>query len=159
VALAPAGGWAEGDESFMEALQHFRTMAELLQAAAPHAEAIMSTSEGRRRATAFSTANYEHIPAELLAHQLRGAAACDALEPLLELGLNEGWPLDAEAIRCPVRVVWGTGDQILPWPRAAARYRDAVLPMADWVELDGVGHLVQLDVPVVAAELVLSFTR
>lgn len=39
VALAPAGGWAEGDESFRETLAYFITMQDLLKTAAPHADA------------------------------------------------------------------------------------------------------------------------
>jgi hypothetical protein len=34
VALAPAGGWARGDESYRDTLAHFATMQELLEAAA-----------------------------------------------------------------------------------------------------------------------------
>ena len=41
---------------------------------------------------------------------------------------------------------------------AAARYRTEWLPQADWVELDGVGHCPQLDVPAVTAELILGLT-
>ena len=67
------------------------------------------------------------------------------------------WPLDPERIGCPVRIVWGTADALLPWPSAAARYRRD-LPHADWVELDGVGHCPQLDVPLETAQLILGFT-
>ena len=52
-----------------------------------------------------------------------------------------------------MRIVWGTEDRLLPWPAAAARYRRDWLPHADWVELDGVGHCPQLDVPLEAAQL------
>ena len=45
---------------------------------APHADAIVSTPEGRRRATRLLTERYEHIPADLLAHQLRGIANAPA---------------------------------------------------------------------------------
>lgn len=58
--------------------------------------------------------NFEHLPAELLAHQMRGAAA--------------------------------------------ARFREDWLPRADWVELDGIGHCPQLDVPLETAQLILGFT-
>lgn len=57
-----------------------------------------------------------------------------------------------------MRVVWGTADRILPWPAAAERYRADWLPHADWVELEGVGHGPQLDVPLLASELILGFT-
>ena len=57
-----------------------------------------------------------------------------------------------------MRVVWGTDDRLLRWPRAAERYRTAWFPHAEWVELDGVGHCPQLDVPLEAAQLILGFT-
>jgi pimeloyl-ACP methyl ester carboxylesterase len=158
VALAPAGGWAEGDLSYQNGLAHFERMREAVLVASPHAEAIMATPAGRRRATEFTTVNFEHIPSELLAHQLRGAAACDAAPALIAQARAHGWPLEAQPLDCPVRVVWGTSDRILPLPAAAAGYRAGPLRHAEWVELEGVGHLPQLDVPRETAELVLGFT-
>ncbi len=157
VALAPAGGWAPGDPSYPETLAFFVTMQDLLVAAVPHAESIFSTQEGRRRATEFATVNYEHLSADLLAHQMRGAAGCKAAVPLLEHAERHGWDFDPEPIDCPVRIVWGTADRILPWPAAATRYREW-LPHADWVVLDDVGHALQMDVPVETARLILDFT-
>jgi pimeloyl-ACP methyl ester carboxylesterase len=158
VAFAPAGGWARGDESYREVLSFQRSLQAQVRAAAPQAEAILASREGRRRATRHLTTRFEHIPVELLAHLTLGVAACPAAEPLIEHGLRAGWSLDAERITCPVRIVWGSEDQLLPWPRAAARYRDEWLPHADWVVLDGVGHCPQLDVPLEAGQLVLGFT-
>ncbi len=158
VALAPAGGWAAGDDSYRELLTLQGTIHQGARAAAPHADAIVSTPAGRRRATQYITAACEHIPQELLAHQLLGVAACDGVEPLIDHALDHGWSLDGAKIACPVRVVWGTADALLPWPSAAARYREDWLPQADWVELDGVGHCPQLDVPLETAQLVLGFT-
>jgi pimeloyl-ACP methyl ester carboxylesterase len=157
VALAPAGGWATSDESFKETLGFFATTQEGLKSAAAYADAIVASAKGRRRATEFLATNFEHIPAELLAHQLLGAATCVGVFPLIEYALREGWSLDAEKIACPVRIVWGTDDRLLPWPSAAARFRDW-LPHADWVELEGIGHCPQLDVPLETAQLILGFT-
>jgi pimeloyl-ACP methyl ester carboxylesterase len=158
VALAPAGGWAPGDESYRDTLAFFTTMRELLLAAVPHVDEILSTPEGRRRATEFATVNYEHIPVDLLAHQMRGAARCAAAVPLIEYAEREGWNLAAEQVTCPVRVVWGTEDRLLPWPGAAARFRNEWLPLVDWVVLDEVGHAIQMDVPLEAAQLILGFS-
>jgi pimeloyl-ACP methyl ester carboxylesterase len=158
VAFAPAGGWARGDESRRELLALQSAMQEAARSAAPHADAILATPEGRRRATQYITVNDEHIPAELLGHQLLGVAACDAASRLVEHAASVIWELDAERIACPVRIVWGIKDRLLPWPSAAARFRDEWLPHADWVELEGVGHCPQLDVPLEAAELILGFT-
>ena len=73
---------------------------------------------------------------------------------MIEVARRSDWGLGP--ITCPVRIVWGTEDKLLPWPAAAARYqRD--LPYADWVVLDGVGHCPQVDVPLEAAELIRGF--
>jgi pimeloyl-ACP methyl ester carboxylesterase len=160
VALAPAGGWAEGDEqSFQETLAFFAMMQDLVKGAAPYVETILASPEGRRRGTEFFVTNFEHIPTELLAHGMQGAACCTAAVPLMEYADREGWNLAAEQISCPVRIVWGTADRILRWPAAAARFRDSWLPEADWVELDRIGHCPQLDVPLEAAQLILDFSR
>ncbi len=158
VALAPAGGWARGDDSYQDTLGLFVTWQELLKTIAPQADAIVRSSEGRRRATLAITSNFEHIPPELIAHQMNGTANCESVRPMTELALRERYHLDAERITCPVRVVWGTEDKLLAWPSAAARYLDDWLPHADWVLLDGVGHCPQLDVPLETAQLIVGFT-
>ncbi|MGI8578949.1 MAG: alpha/beta fold hydrolase [Solirubrobacteraceae bacterium] len=158
VTLAPAGGWARGDASFRETLAFFATMQEQLKAAAPHADAIASSVDGRRRATKYITESFEHIPPELIAHEIVGGANCPAVYPLIDYVEREGYSLDAESIACPVRVVWGTEDKLLPWPSAAVRFREEWLPHADWVVLDGVGHCPQLDVPLETTQLILGFT-
>jgi pimeloyl-ACP methyl ester carboxylesterase len=157
VALAPAGGWARGDESYRELLDFQASLQGLVQAAAPHAGTVLSTREGRRRATQHLTVSFEHIPVELLAHEMLGAARAGAALSLIDRA-REGWSLDAEKVGCPVRIVWGTEDRLLPWPSAAACFRAEWLPHADWVELEGVGHCPQLDVPLEAAQLILGFT-
>jgi pimeloyl-ACP methyl ester carboxylesterase len=157
VALAPAGGWADGDESLEETLGLQRRMHETLKRVATDADAMVASAAGRRRATQYIAENYEHIPAELLAHQIRGAAS-EPIATMLESARHERWSLDAERITCPVRIVWGTEDKLLAWPSAAARFRNDWLPHADWVVLDGVGHAPQLDIPLETAQLILGLT-
>jgi pimeloyl-ACP methyl ester carboxylesterase len=135
VAFAPAGGWAEGDESYRETLAAQEEQVDLMKRTAP-----------------LASAN------DLVAHQMLGAAAAPAAAELLAHALREGWAIDHERITCPVRIVWGTEDPLLPWPRAAARYRKEWFPHADWVVLDGVGHAPQLEVPLETAQLILGFT-
>jgi pimeloyl-ACP methyl ester carboxylesterase len=158
VALAPAGGWAAGDPTANETLQHFLTVDQLVKAAEPHIDAVIATPEGRRMATAAISVNYEHFTPEQVEGLMRGAAGCMVVTQLVDYITEAGWTLDAERITCPVRVVWGTDDQLLKWPGAAARFRDDWLPNADWVVLDHVGHCIQLDVPTEAAQLILGFT-
>ena len=158
VALAPAGGWAPGDESYRDLLAFQSTMHELAKTTAPHAEALLASAEGRRRSTQYLVTNFGHIPIELLAHQMLGVASCPAASVLIDHAYREGWNLEAEKITCPVRIGWGTDDRLLPWPSAAARFRNEWLPQADWVELQGIGHCPQLDIPLETAQLILGFT-
>lgn len=157
VAFAPAGGWTPGEDWARRMLDGFADLQAQARAAAPHAAAITGTPEGRRRATRSIVVDPVHMPAELIAHQMLGVTRCD-VAPMVDCALREGYRLDAEAIGCPVRIVWGTRDALLPWPAAAVRYRTGLLPAADWVELDDVGHCPQLDAPLEAAELILGFT-
>jgi pimeloyl-ACP methyl ester carboxylesterase len=157
VALAPAGGWAEDDPTIDDTLGYFPAMQEQLRALFPHVDRLVASRQGRRSATAYYAERFDHIPAELIAHLVGGVATCEAVGPFTDFARVHAWPLDPERIACPVRIVWGTADKLLPWPSAAARYR-CDLPWADWVELDGVGHAPQLDVPTETSELILTWT-
>jgi pimeloyl-ACP methyl ester carboxylesterase len=158
VALAPGGGWEVSDDSQRGTQDYFLQLREAAEAAAPNADAIVASPEGRRAATEYVAVNFEHIPPELIAHQIRGVAACEGLPALLGYAAEHGWSLDAAAITCPVRIVWGTEDRILRPPAAAARFQNEWAPTADWVVLDGVGHCPQLDVPLETAQLILGLT-
>jgi pimeloyl-ACP methyl ester carboxylesterase len=155
VALAPAGGWTGMDASVHQMLESFVEMRGLLAMLAPYADAIAATPDGRRRATQLITVNYEHIPPALIAHLICGVAGCTDVARFVEHARRARWDVETGRIDCPVRIVWGTEDRLLPWPASAARYRES-LPRADWVVLDGVGHCPQLDVPLETAELILG---
>jgi pimeloyl-ACP methyl ester carboxylesterase len=157
VALAPAGGWEHGDPMLGRALAAQTAMFEATKALAPHAGSIAATAAGRRRATELLTSRPEVLPADLVAHLVLGVARCDAL-PMLAFAADDPYWVDAEGIgACPVRIVWGTADRLLPWP-AAARRLQRLLPHADWIELEGVAHAPQLDVPLETAQLILGHT-
>ena len=158
VAFAPAGGWAEGNRSHRATLAHFGIMLDGLALALPALDSLLATKAGRRAATQYSTEAFEHIPAELIAHQAVGAVGCGGARTLIRQAIDNGWRLDDAESSCPVRVVWGASDRLLPWPDAAVKFRDGLLAGADWVVLEGVGHCPQLDVPDVAASLILEFT-
>jgi pimeloyl-ACP methyl ester carboxylesterase len=156
VALAPAGGWARGDRAREDVFAFQAGLLDVLRGAAPHADAVVASPAGRRRATEYLTVRHDHIPPELLAHLTLAGASAPRARDMLEHATQSAWELDAARIDCPVRIVWGTEDRLLPWPSAAARFRREWLPHADWVELDDVGHCPQLDVPLETAQLILG---
>ena len=156
VAFAPAGGWADDDPDRDRVREYFATAQQLLANAAPYAARIASTPEGRARALAYVSEHPEVVPEELVAHQITGAADCPIVLPLIDHVFEHGYELSG-AIECPVRIVWGTEDKILRWPSASVKFRE-LIPHADWVEMDGIGHCPQLDDPISVAELILGFT-
>jgi pimeloyl-ACP methyl ester carboxylesterase len=147
------------DRSVHRMLDSFVEMRELLGTLAPYAEAIAATPAGRRRATELISVNYEHIPPGLIAHLICGVAGCADVARFVEHAKRGGWELAADRVDCPVRMIWGTEDRLLPWPASATRYRRDWLPRAEWVVLEGVGHCPQLDVPLETAELILGVSK
>jgi len=157
-ALAPAGGWAEGDPKLAETMDFFQQMQPMVVAAAENVEEVVASPEGRAVAVQFLTETPEVVSADLARKILLGAAGCTEAIALAEMGRTAEWAFDMDAIECPARFVWGTEDRILPWPGAAARFREG-MPDADWVILDGVGHCPMLDVPERTVELITEFAR
>ena len=131
VALAPAGGWARGDRLPQPRRSTSRAAMQLrgLKAAAPYAEAIVASAGGRRRATQWITTNYEHIPAGLLAHQIRGAARVRCPTPVHQVRRTRG--LAASTRRgSPARSASCGAPLTSPcqWPSAAARFPQRLAP-------------------------------
>ncbi|MBO0767468.1 MAG: alpha/beta fold hydrolase [Solirubrobacterales bacterium] len=152
-ALAPAGGWTQSKQA-NKPIRLLGGVARAAKTAAPRADSLLATPEGRRNATMLTTVKYEHIPKELLVHQLLGLSAFTQSDALVDAAVRDGWALPAEQIDCPVRIIWGTEDKLLDWPAAAERFQTEL--HAEWVVLDGVGHCPQLDVPAETADLILS---
>jgi pimeloyl-ACP methyl ester carboxylesterase len=156
--LAPAGGWsAEFQETY--ALDYFISQQDLVKKAAPYADRIASTPEGRQQATRFIVEDPGLITPEMVVHQLLGAANCPAALPMVEFARREGFELEADRIDCPVRFLWGTEDKLLRWPSSAVRFREQWCPEAEYVELDGLGHCPQLEAPAEISELIAGTTR
>jgi pimeloyl-ACP methyl ester carboxylesterase len=157
VGLAPAGGWDLDGTDQRHVRSFFHMAQSLVKDAAPRAEAIASTPEGRARALAFMTVNHAHVPADLVAHQIRSAAECPIVLPLIDLTAERGYYGELGPIDAPIRIIWGTEDKVLPYPAATRRFRDE-LPDVDWVVLEDIGHLPQIDDPERCAQLILEWT-
>jgi hypothetical protein len=65
---------------------------------------------------------------------------------LIDYATGEGYRLDAGHVACRVRVLWG-GSTATVLAAFGERYRKIGCPHADWIELEGVGHLPELGVP------------
>ena len=104
----------------------------------PHAEALLATPEGRRRATRIhrpptsSTSRPSCSPTRCTARRVpRPRSRCSSTPTARARASTPS------RSRAPCGSSGARADALLPWPSAAARYRDAGYPHADWVELDG----------------------
>ena len=61
-------------------------------------------------------------------------------------------------IDVPVTVAYGTRDRLVRWPSHYVRLR-RMLPTAEWVLLDGAGHMPMWEQPDRVAEIILETTR
>lgn len=114
---------------------------------ADHTETLFK----QRRGVLLSEFAARELPPQAVANLTAAVRATD-----MSLLDDPQWPLDTRKVRCPVRILWGTEDRLLPWPAAAERYRREL--DAEWIELDGVGHAPQLEIPLETAQLIEGFT-
>lgn len=156
VAISPAGGWDQGNRRALRAYWELILSQKVLALAGPLAERFAARPGLRKLALANLVSDPAAVPAGLAAALIRGAGDCPAALPLLAQTRREGYP-DLAAIECPVRIVWGTHDRLLPVRSLSERFR-RTLPQAEWVEIEGAGHLPQVDHPEVTAELILAGT-
>ena len=154
VALSPAGGWDVGNRRALRTYWDLIATQRLLRLAAPIAVNLAARPRGRRLVLGNLVSDPESVPAGLATALIRGAADCPAALPLLVESRRDGYP-DIEDIECPVRIAWGTKDHLLPVKTLSERLR-RILPNAEWVDIDGAGHMPQIDHPELTTKLILE---
>ncbi|MFL6089162.1 MAG: alpha/beta fold hydrolase [Aeromicrobium sp.] len=87
-------------------------------------------------------------------HDLR---ACTALEVLIAGAKAEGPPSFSIA-DVPIRIAWARRDRLIPFRSYGRPYLE-LLPDAEGITLDGVGHVPMSDDPALVAETILAFTQ
>ena len=83
-----------------------------------------------------------------------GARRCRVLKDMVARG---DLFTDIGPIACPVTILYGTRDRILRWPSHFSRMRRS-LSEANWVALEGQGHLPMWDAPDVVTAAILRQT-
>ena len=157
VAIAPAGGWEQGSAEERRLGRYFRRTRRMLALGAPLAEAIAARPGLRRLALRDISAHPERWSAAQALAIVRGAHGCGIYADLVAAIERDGPPREFPGVDCPVRLVWGTRDRVLPHGRYVRRLRDLV-PAAEYVELEGLGHVPMVDDPALIAETILAVT-
>lgn len=155
--LSPAGGWEAGTSSERRLRALFTRAHRLSKLMVPYADALMRRPRLRRALMSQAVAHGERMPPARASQMLRDSVACPIYFELMDAILRDGPPPDFSGVSCPVLLAWGTGDQILPSPRYSARLRE-LLPDAEWLDLDGLGHIPMSDDPQLIARLIGDFT-
>jgi pimeloyl-ACP methyl ester carboxylesterase len=156
VAINPAGGWEPHDRNERRGLRYFKQGRFMARLVAPQAESLAQHDWLRRYAFKDVVAYPGRITPEAFVASIRGAARCDFTPPAINLIRTEGFG-DLGPIDCPVRIAWGTEDRLIRWPGCYVRFPDLV-PRAEWVPLEGLGHLAQRDAPGTVARTILEVT-
>jgi pimeloyl-ACP methyl ester carboxylesterase len=155
VAIAPAGGWKLHSAETARAIRLFKQMHYSATIFEPLALELAKRPRGRKLSMRDGMAFPERLPGPLAQEWIRAIVDTPAWKLLLEHSPNVNAPTTMDGLEGPVRIAWGTKDRILPFKRYSPGWK-AVLPDADWVTLEGVGHVPMSDDPALIAQTILE---
>jgi pimeloyl-ACP methyl ester carboxylesterase len=153
-ALSPAGAWQAGTENarrrpeiLLAAVRDTRRSRRLLP--------LLARSRGFRRWALRNTAAHgEQVSRARLLALADDVIGCEIAEDLL-LSSAQLAPLDPAP--CPITLAWSARDRLFPVDQHGARARE-LIPEAQFLVLDGVGHVPMLDDPRLVARTILEAT-
>jgi pimeloyl-ACP methyl ester carboxylesterase len=154
VAISPAGGWELNSAEVAHARRIFQRQAFSLKYFYPVATQLMKRPRGRQIAIWDAVAYPQRLPGYLASQWLIASKECPSRQMLLSHSPNVKYP-ESITIDGPVRIAWGTRDQILPYKRFSTGWKK-VLPDAEWVMLDKLGHVPMSDDPSLIAKTILE---
>jgi pimeloyl-ACP methyl ester carboxylesterase len=155
VALSPAGLWTPQEFRYSEAI--LRGTFALGPLVAPRADVLARTAFGRRLLFGHACSHPERLDPESAAYQARAFAASPSYLGTLDwVSRGPEMPRGLDRIVVPFRVAWGTHDLLLPF-RQARRW-ERIVPGAELVRLEGLGHVAMVDDPHLTASTILEVT-
>jgi pimeloyl-ACP methyl ester carboxylesterase len=157
VAIAPGGGWECGSVEERRLLRSFRRMGALVRLGGPLAPLLSRVGVARRLALRKVVSRPGKLTPEQAAFLIRAPSRCAAFHDVLLRLPNEPEPAPMNEPSCPMRIVWGSRDELLPMRGYSERWR-RLLPYAEWIVVDGAGHVPMYDDPDRIAELILEVT-
>jgi pimeloyl-ACP methyl ester carboxylesterase len=157
VGICPAGCWDYGMPAPRSVLLYFRRNDLLLKVGGPLHLIPMVARRPRSRALALRelVARPQRVSATAAYAMFLGSAGCTVLAEALRLAASGDMFGELGPIDCPVRIAYGTRDRLIRWPKHYTGIRKR-LPDADYVALEGLGHLAMWDDPELIARTVLE---
>lgn len=157
VAIAPAGGWQAHSAQTRRAQLLFRRMQIGLAVAYPLALELAVRPRGRRLAFWDAVTYPELLPAPYAREWIVAAKNTPARDLFLRFAAQTSTPGALPGADGPIRIAWGTRDRILPFESYSSGWRK-LLPDADWVMLESLGHVPMSDAPELVANTILETT-
>lgn len=157
VALAPGGGWEVGSREHRRLVRRFKLTSKLLALGGPIATHLARWSICRSCFLRDAVACPERLSARDARLLIERAWRCEVYDEVVRAMASQPVALPFRELPCPVRLVWGEADRLLPVNGYSERWR-RVLPGADWVVLPGVGHVQMYDDPGAVANAILELT-
>jgi len=152
-AVSPAGAWRNGsDQRRVHTLLRAADVVNRVPPAASPVSAAMVSPLVRRAVLRGLMERGDRVALGDALGILRDAHACRVVPALLRAGRRDRFEPNEE-LPCPVRVVWGRRDRVIPYERHG-RPLIARLPGAAQVSLPGAGHVPTWDAPVLLTSLV-----
>jgi pimeloyl-ACP methyl ester carboxylesterase len=146
VALAPAGGWTDGDGEAKRLAALFARQIRLTRLIEPRLRAVMHRPSVRRGAFREVMRHGELVaPADAVDMALASLRCTVADRAIAALRTDSGFALgDLDRIACPALLASPQFDRILPVAKHAPRYRREI-PGVEWRMLPGCGHVPMWD--------------
>jgi pimeloyl-ACP methyl ester carboxylesterase len=156
VGICPAGCWERGPAP-RRILLYFRRNDLLFKIGLPLGLLPFTASRPRTRALALRELVRRPVSAGAAYTMFFGAANCTVAPDAIRLAAAGDMFGDLPSIDCPVRIAYSTRDWLIRWPAQYSMIRRQ-LPEADYVALEGLGHLAMSDDPELVAETILEVT-
>lgn len=152
--LCPAGGWEYGSrEERATYLFFWRSNRIAVPLSKRYFRALAARPRLRELAMRDVVAYPARMSPALALSTMEAAAGCGIAAQLLALSKQGQLFGELEAIECPVTIATSAGDRIFRSPDYFCRFR-RLLPDAEWVDLEGLGHLPMSDDPERVVEVI-----
>ncbi len=157
VAIAPGGGWEYGSSQHRRIVRKFQLTQALLQVGGPLAGLLALSPMTREWCLRDAFARPRKLSPVEAKTFIEAAWRCSIFGGVVKALPTQ--PLsDPFEPSCPVRLIWGEHDRLLPMNGYSERWR-RVLPKAEWVVLRNVGHVPMYDDPTAVSEAILQVTN
>lgn len=157
VAIAPAAGWEINSAETRRAQKLFTTVQTQLERFKPVALELAARPRGRMIVMRDAVAYPRRLPGPLAVQWILAASDSPCWRMLVEHAPDYNVENTVEPFDTPLRIAWGTKDRILPYGRYSSVHKRH-FPQADWVKLDGLGHVPMSDDPALISQTILELS-